>query len=246
MRDEWLKNGRVCPYCQILRSCPDEIGVAYNAVCKPCQKLRHRLNQRRRRADAKGTERHRQQNRAWRLRNPEAAREAQRRYRAKIMADPRRAEEWRENARIYHRLWRARKGRVRLVSEEEYRAGFGKPVKDGLQTLPAAPLAAFIDQLVRREEAGNPFAAAPLGTPGRRKPNDNAGRESVVCERLGVSPRNVFAWRTGEREFVQVHVADRVLTRSGVNWWDVWNEDTVPAETLTRVVRVFEPEEMAA
>lgn len=49
-----------------------------------------------------------------------------------------------------------------------------------------------------------------------------------VCERADIPERILMRWRRGEGSgVVEFDHADRVLTRLGLLWWDVWNEDTV-------------------
>lgn len=107
--------------------------------------------------------------------------------------------------------------------------------------LPAGPLAAAIVHLAER-------IAAEHGL-------DTRGGLWLACGRYGVSPRNVFAWRTGERAFVNFEVADRVLTASPLNWWDVWVEcdthsvhvdDCPVCLSYLRAERVFRPMAVAS
>jgi hypothetical protein len=61
-----------------------------------------------------------------------------------------------------------------------------------------------------------------------------------ACERFRTSSRSLREWLTGAREFVQFNTADRVLCEIGLNWFEVWNERTVPdLEQLDTVRRAF-------
>lgn len=223
-REEWISIGRVCPRCGELRSCPDEIGLANCPVCKPCQRKKSAERQRERRRDPRVRAQMVEKMRKWRDNNPDQARKSQRQYRDRVMADPKRAQEWRENNRIYHRLWRIRKGmNVRTISENAYQNGNGRRGRsDKFAGLPSRPLGIAVERMIKDE---NP---------------------EVVCASLDISPRNLLAWRTGERTRVQFPVADRVLTNSGLNWWDIWNEDTTDPDELRRVGTAFGECEEAA
>lgn len=59
------------------------------------------------------------------------------------------------------------------------------------------------------------------------------GREAAL-KNIGVNPRLLRAWKSGEREHVQMASADVALTGMGLHWWDVWTdqEDRLKAERL--------------
>lgn len=151
-------------------------------------------------AVARQRERDRQRARERRRDPVEAARmrEAVRRYRERVKRDPAKLRARREADRIRSRLRAERRG---LGLEPTRRHDLRQ--RDTMPDLPALPLVAYVDRLVERE--GIDLTAA--------------------CERLGVSERNVHAWRVGERWGVAFDVADRALTRGGALWWDVWPED---------------------
>lgn len=73
--------------------------------------------------------------------------------------------------------------------------------------LPAKPLADVVDRLL--------FWA----TEGRE---DSALERTVVFERIAVSPRVVWTWRTRPGAKVEKGCADRVLSASPYLWFDVW------------------------
>lgn len=77
----------------------------------------------------------------------------------------------------------------------------GRPVKPGL---PSRPLADAVLRLAARSSLAE------------------------TCKRAGIVERVVWRWRTGESgSQASLDLADQVLTRLGLCWWDVWNEDTV-------------------
>lgn len=50
----------------------------------------------------------------------------------------------------------------------------------------------------------------------------------TVCARAGIPSRVFTRWRLGEGGGrVDLGLADTVLTRLGLFWWDVWTEETV-------------------
>lgn len=220
-RERWMRNGRVCPRCEQTRACPDEISMAQAPVCKLCQRKRHSIKEAARRRKPEVRAYYRENMRTWRRENREAAQEAQRRYREKVYSDPERAQEWRDYQRIYHRLWRERQGiKVRTSSLEQYR----KLVKpDWGHKLPAAPLAQALERLI-------------------------AGCEDreIACEALGTCSRSLAAWNSGERQEVQFNVADTILCRTDLLWWDVWDETNTDPADLVKVAQAFEGVAVAA
>jgi hypothetical protein len=84
-----------------------------------------------------------------------------------------------------------------------------------LPRFPGRPLAVAIDHIRAGVEI--------YGT----RMTDETDRFMVsFFERIGVSERAVTAWRTGERH-ASWDAADKVLVALDLQWWDVWNEDTV-------------------
>jgi hypothetical protein len=81
----------------------------------------------------------------------------------------------------------------------------------GRVSLPGAPLAAAFERALIRLR--NPYAA---------------GESAVdqLFEQCGLQPRQIYAWRVGERR-PTLDPADRALIALDLLWWDVWNEDTV-------------------
>jgi hypothetical protein len=218
-RDLWPVAGRRCPRCDELKSCPDEISLANNATCKSCQRKRHAEKQRERRRQT-DPEIQREANRRWRQNNPQSAYESQRRYREKIMSDPQRALEWRENNRIYHKIWRMSKGiNVRMPDLDEIS-------REGTE-VPVGPLLQAIENLRKRRGV-----KAEVGS--------NDSEFEAFCESLGVSDRTIRRWRDEGQMMVRMATVDRVLTNTGWHWWDVWEPDDPGYE---KVRREFEGDE---
>jgi hypothetical protein len=70
--------------------------------------------------------------------------------------------------------------------------------------LPSAPLAAAVMHLAERE-----------------------GRKAV-CERAGIPERVLARWVLGEQGGnVDIVMADQVMTRLDLFWWEVWTEESV-------------------
>lgn len=132
----------------------------------------------------------------------------------------------------------ARRMLRRLNAEQEGRtmrpAAAARPSGDNanLRELLAAPLAEFIEALVSEESVGIHSQGPDLvfiGESGNRlshrTPDNTSGLPSprdAVCERLGVAVKSQYDWAHGKRKKVHFDVADRVLTRARVCWWDVW------------------------
>lgn len=85
-------------------------------------------------------------------------------------------------------------------------------------TLPAAPLVVVIEEW-------------------------RGDRPEPIVEQLGISDRNLRAWRDGERDSVQFDVADRILVGIDLLWWEVWKEDEPGHE---RAAELFTGEKVAA
>lgn len=221
---------------------PDE-GLGRERVCRSCKPWVQRQRspktpEQRARASARRQERlardpgyrerERERNRLARLariaRDPERERAIERakaeRHRRVVEADQRRHRERRENLRIDGVLRTMRAGskpKPELRQVDRKSEGAGRRRDDGI-TLPAPPLAAFVDALAERERRTGNVELEP------------ASMLSVVCERLGITVRTAYAWRSGERPTVQFDVVDTVLVNSGALWWDVYDEKRWPAE----------------
>jgi hypothetical protein len=201
--------------------------MRHEYVCIPCHRLVSAEKYARRVADPvrkaalneywrrKAAERYRE--------NPAAKRAADRLYRERVNADPERRQRFLETRRMAHALRKEREfGKpLRLVD-----LGVGE-IQHGGPTLPGLPLAAAVERMVRR-------AVMAENGPGPVEDRERSGWGDETCRQLGISPRAFFRWRRGLN--VELGPADAVLTRSGLNWWDVWNEDTVRRPVLTVVV----------
>lgn len=133
------------------------------------------------------------------------------RIEARCAVDPEFAAEWAEKRRRWDRE-RAARLRDVLPEPEPLRVVHGGP------RLPGQPLGEAIERAARFVEGG----FEPL------------------CELVGVAPRTVYAWKTGERSAELVN-ADGVLEALDLLWWEVWDPERYP-----EVVAVFEGEEAAA
>lgn len=224
----WPQDHRPCRHCGEFKRVPDEIhkrGIS----CRTCQHERklarqraynerayHAMSDEERRAwnraklVRRNKAKHAASSRRWREQHPERARESERRWRQKVMADPARAAEWREYQRIYHRGWRQRKGmNVREIAPEVYANGNGKaPVRAG--SIPATLLAPII-----REWLGE-FAGRQLSnvdyTRGRReeiRAATGAG-QAELADLAGISDRTIRDIATGVRASIQYATADRL------------------------------------
>jgi len=104
----------------------------------------------------------------------------------------------------------------RLQIEREGRKLSTRPVVTGLRgaddlpKLPAEPLAKLLAEHVERAWQGDEHTA------------------QSTLERLGVNERSYREWLTGVRTLVQFNVADRVLTRLGISWDEVWPPHVYP------------------
>lgn len=193
----------------------------YHYRCKVCESARSSARRKARIADpTTRTEERAKRVRwalSWRQRNPEKYREQQRRYKERKKRDPKRVEHERAMMRERHRLKAEAEGRT-VRSLKASRMG---PVRGTVDDepgghLPARPLAEVIARRV---------AATDLTV-------------EDVCNDLGVNVRTFSAWRSGEREFVQFDVADRVLCRLGLNWFDAYDDEVFP-EAHARAAELF-------
>jgi hypothetical protein len=167
--------------------------------------------------------------------------EASRRWREKTKQDP---AKWRamilDSQKIRARLRAEREGReirtVRVAADE--RKDGRKVDAQEFPKLPAAALLAWITERIRIEDRA------------RRMGLDNSARDTGargdVCARLGVDLRRVYSWEVGEAERVDFNLADRILTRGGVCWWDVWDASNTDEHGLRLVARAFEGDPDAA
>lgn len=57
-----------------------------------------------------------------------------------------------------------------------------------------------------------------------------------LCKRLGISDRTHRDWMSGHRLSAEFDTVDMVLTRLGLLWWEVWNEETTRLYAFTVTV----------
>jgi AraC-like DNA-binding protein len=81
--------------------------------------------------------------------------------------------------------------------------------------LAAAPLLRTLHQLIDFETK---LAMNGVG------PQPNEGARRIVCARAGLWERNLFAWEHGERKAIRAELADQVMQRLDLLWWEVWRE----------------------
>lgn len=141
----------------------------------------------------------------------------------------------------------ARRMRRRLVAEAngKHLTPVAEPRPSGggasgeFPMLPAGPLADLIERLIDQESIGAfdrgvdlVFIGERGGRVTRKTPDPTNGLPSpreAVCERIGVATKSQYDWSHGVRRTVQFDVADRVLSRARVPWWDVWKACGKPA-----------------
>ncbi len=193
----------------------------YQGKCKACLMAHKREQLREQMKDphlaAKIIEGRRERRQRWRKNNPEKYHAAQRRHRERVMADPERRARHLENRRIAGRLRREQEGHALAVSPTRTTAPAGP--ERGRRWLPLAPLLDLVQGRLRQAlvtDAGL-VVSAQKGMPTRR----------LVCEDLGISARTLSRWES-EGGKVEHDTADRVLTRAGLLWHDVWFCDEHP------------------
>jgi hypothetical protein len=102
---------------------------------------------------------------------------------------------------------------------------------DEFPRLPVAPLVAAVESLIHRTALDSPFpvelAAEVRGEDGKRRDAAEYHRDGApsardaVCDMLGIASRSLYTWAHGQAT-VRFDVADRVVTRAGWLWWDVF------------------------
>ncbi len=131
---------------------------------------------------------------------------------ARRAADP----EFDREYRAQRNRWsRERKARLRAEAANPT----PPPLVRGGPKLPAPPLA---EVLVAAAERDRP----PPGLDSRRVDGDQC--IGLICERAGVPERTLHRWRYGEVGAVQLAVADQVLQRLDLLWFDVWPPERFP------------------
>jgi hypothetical protein len=128
----------------------------------------------------------------------------------------------------------------------EERGGHLPPIPSKVST---APLAEYLERLIRREEALEPYS--------RFKPDNTKGRKGTsnpdrlltvyrfdtrrvgICQRAGTSPKSLQEWREGRRTMVPWNTADRVLQNLGLFWWEVWTPENTSADEYAALERAL-------
>lgn len=146
--------------------------------------------------------------------NPQVAKERQRRYARRVQADPVSREKRNELQRMYYRMRAEKAGRVIT------RRFAPRPEKT--PRLPSFPVAVFVERLIAEQQA----------LEFRHQGTERDSARLIVCERLGIDERTLYAWRSGERTRAKFDAVDRVLVNSGALWFDVFDRDRFPEEFL--------------
>lgn len=177
---------------------------------RKAERQRHNANQRRLRQDPKVRAKRAAESRRWRAENPERALEATRNWRRKMMRNPKRHAEYKENQRIYQRLWRERKGDpIPAVPPEIYANGNGRgSYAWGYGRVPVQPLSQIVNEWLggdaTQRRHGQVYGQAPP-----------AGMEQLA-DLSGVDPRVLYAIVHAERATVTRDIADRLCTAMSV------------------------------
>jgi hypothetical protein len=165
----------------------------YDPLCKPCRRTEYRV---RYRADPALRE------------QAQASAERQReRIKQRMAEDPEYAEQMRVQWREANQRWR--NGTTRKPDEGINGTDERAP------RLPAKPLGQLLERIVMRVQARRVNGIED--TARVQKCRDD------ICAEYGTTGRTLYAWSHGEREMVDYGTADRVLTATGLNWWDVWD-----------------------
>jgi hypothetical protein len=204
--------GRTCRTCRYQRKIQRARVTRRDRIARMDDEQRriHRAKQaakaRRQRSTPEGRARHNAQQKAWREAHPDAAAAAQKRYRKNIMADPEKRAEWRDYQRIYHRIWRERKGMVpRHLTEQEYRNGNGSSFVGG--NLDVKPLADLISEWLGTF-GGQMTGSGAFGTESRI----SVASYRQLAELSGVSSRTLREIHTNKRTAIHFSTADAVCT----------------------------------
>lgn len=189
-------------------------------ICRQCVSKRQTERRRARVKDPELAEairaRERFYKRRWKARNPERHLAGVRRRIERRKLDPEQTARRQEADRMRYRLRAERNG---TDPAEMKRARGATMTVEGemMPTLPALPLAEAIGRALRR------------------RPDSTV---ETVCGEIGIPARTYTAWRAGERQSVQFDVADRVLTRLGLLWFDAYDADRFP-EAHARAEELF-------
>jgi hypothetical protein len=152
-------------------------------------------------------------------------------------------ERWEQRQRAADPVERARREAERLLRAMERERDGAASVADGpvmlggrrpdagkFPSLPSAPLLAKVNRLIRGTALDSPYMielpasmAADTGAmdPSLIKREGAPSPREAVCSRLGVSEKRLYCWANGE-VVASFDTADKVVTRAGWLWWEVW------------------------
>lgn len=155
-------------------------------------------------ADAARHERRKARMRAaqkrYREKDLDKAHEIQRRSVAKMKLDPVRYKKRLEDNRLNHHLRQEREGRYARPQVEP--KTFGGP------EISYAPLLVLVERYLKRVQW--------MG--------GDKSSEKRALKDLGLEPRTLYGWRKGERQAARLDLADRVIGRLGLNWFDCYEK----------------------
>ncbi len=138
---------------------------------------------------------------SWRERNPERDRETRKRQDRKRRKDPAVRTREAELARLDYHLRREREGKLTTR-----RFGDVLMANDEIPRVPVKPFLRTLRWAIDNREGGMM----------------ELSRDTQVPE------RTFRAWLSGERKEMQFDVADRVLTKLEIGWWEIWPEGEYP------------------
>jgi hypothetical protein len=137
-----------------------------------------------------------------------------------------------EARRMHRRLQRESEGHELTPAAPIKQSNGARVDSDAFPNLPAGPLAVAVCGLIRRTALDNAYMETIgrniTGDDGKVRAPEEFHREGApspreaVCDRLGIPSRALYDWERGIRATVGFDVADRVVTRAGWLWWDVW------------------------
>lgn len=191
---------------------------AYRAL----RREEYRLNMLDEEKRRKRREEENERRRRFRRENPEKARAMDRaknkRLYAKLRQNPEKYREFRDKQKIDYYIRKAQKngGEIEMPQRDPQanRRSHGE-VFTNKNKIPSRPLLEALDRILAREQ-----------------PSD---QESFVAARFGTSTRRLYEWRRGRETGVSLLLVDKILTESGLMWWEVWDEKEFP-----EVAAIFE------
>lgn len=104
--------------------------------------------------------------------------------------------------------------------------------------LPSAPLANKVRRIINQERSEFVWT----NENGKLMQEDPTAR---ICGWLRIDPKTFRNWETGYRPHVQFELADRIISKTGWNWFDIYEGDERCDDGRT-VAEIFEPERTAA